>query len=487
MKKVMRLSCIVMALLMALAVFAGCSRTPAESGTSKSGSTPSSGDSSKDDTYAGTALDNIEKGLFDFGGMTITLADPYNHNLTPGLSEATDRLIERIALLKENWNVNFKFETIDADAYWDNMVTAVMGGNPYGDIMFAFPWMMTDWIAGGAPRDLKPVIDELGLDLNDGTYTRMVINDNTIGNKIFGLARGYNKLQYSLIYNPKMFANKGLEDPNALIEKGAKWDFDTLRDYAQKLTEFNTDGDLVSLGLTAAGTRQIMASFVLSNGGQFIKFDADGMPSFALNDAKGLEALKYFEDMAYTDKSFTSMDWQDAADQLLNGKVGMYICEEWVAEYIQQTAAENAMDDSYALTYFPKGPQGTEFLDVSYGGNSYWIPSTIDAERAKAALACYCALYFPRNDVSKADAVMQRAEELFADEASAKVYQDIVMNDRARSAGFARMGLNEILGYVSEDLMLGVGTPQSVLGNYEGEIAGLLQDSGYVSVLKGQQ
>ena len=82
---------------------------------------------------------------------------------------------------------------------------------------------------------------------------------------------------------------------------------------------------------------------------------------------------------------------------------------------------------------------------------------------------------------------MQRAEELFADEASAKVYQDIVMNDRARSAGFARMGLNEILGYVSEDLMLGVGTPQSVLGNYEGEIAGLLQDSGYVSVLKGQQ
>lgn len=484
MKKAIRLMAMVMAMLMALTLLVGCDSNPdtSNSGTSNSGT-------SNDASSSASPLDSIQEGLYDFGGITVTLAHPYEWYLEPGISSENDRLIERIAQIEKNWNVKLEFKTIDADTYWESMVTAVMGNEPYGDLMFAFPWYMPDWIAGGAVKDLSPIIEELGLDLNDGTWSKVVTDDYTIGNQTFALSRGYNEVNYGLLYNPKMFTAAGLTDPNELIAAGGSWDYDTLRDYAKQLTKVDSStGATQQYGMASCGTLFVTANFILSNGGSFVNVDENGIPSYALNESKALTGLQYMYDMAYVDKSLTSATWDGAAQQLLNGQVGMYLCEEWVIEYVQEYAVENGLEDCYAMTYFPIGPDGTDYVDTSYGGNGWWIPSTVSDEHAKAALAVYAALYYPEYDgLTKEEIVTQRSEELFADEASAAVYVDIIMSDRAKSAGYARMGLNEIMGYFSEGLFLGDGTPQSSAEEYRVEIESLLEDSAYMQTLKKQQ
>lgn len=483
MKKVVRLMAMVMAMLMALVLLVGCDSDPVTSNPSgtPSGSTPTAPE--------GTPLDRIEEGLFDFGGATVTLAHPYEWYLEPGTSTENDRLLERIDLVEKNWNVNLEFATIDADTYWESMVTAVMGNEPYGDLMFAFPWYMTDWIAGGAVKDLTPIIEELELDLGDGTWSKVVTDDYTIGNQKFAVSRGYEEVNFGLLYNPKMFAAAGLTDPNKLIADGGKWDYDTLRDYAKELTKVDpSTGATQQYGMAACGTLFVTANFVLSNGGSFVDIAADGTPSFALGKPEALTGMQYMYDMAYVDKSLTSGTWDGAAQQLLNGQVGMYLCEEWVIEYVQEYAVENGLEDSYAMTYFPMGPNGKDWVDTSYGGNGWWIPSTVSDEHAKATLAVYAALYYPQYDgMTKEEIITQRSEELFADEASAAVYVDIIMNDRAKSSGYARMGLNEIMGYLSEGLFLGDGTPQSSVEEYRVEIESLLADSAYMQTLNKQK
>lgn len=429
-------------------------------------------------------------GEYNFKGETVTIASAYikEDEMVPGRNADTDRLLKRIEEVEKEYNVKIDFKQVDAGTYWKDMATNIMSDKPFGDIMETIPWYAGDLISAGAVRDISKISKELGIDFNDGTWSKVVAGDMTYGSEIYGFNRERDAVQVLCLYNKKLFNAAGLTDPNELIAQNKKWDFSTFRDYARRLVKYDSSGEITQWGVGTTCQDMVLAGMIMSNGGQVVGFEENLMPKLALTDAKALTAVDLFNNMVNTDKSLTAFSYKKAAEFFPTGKLGMLLCEEWVLdEYVNTYAAESNIDRSeYGLTYFPIGESGTDYIDPSMGGNSMFIPNNISEERAKMALVVYAALYAPDDSMTREQEIRIRADELFGDEKSADIYTDILLNWRIKSNDVSRAGLHESFVSLTDMLMQGGGTPSSIINGLAPEMQAYIDDSAYTAVIKKQ-
>ncbi len=440
--------------------------------------------SEKDKSSA--ASSEAEEVKYDFGGVKIVFADTWGKDLTPGKDLETDNLIEKIDQVKAKYKVDFDWIKVDPGPYWDHMASTIMSGEPYGDVMYSFPWMFTDWIKAGAIKEVGSLAQELGIDFNKGSWNKFIIDESTYGGEIYGFSKKANTIQSSLLYNKRLFMEAGLTDPNDLIAQGKKWDYATMQEYARQLTKTDSTGATVQWGLSTMDSHWLMTTFVICNDGRVIDY-SQNPPQFVMDEPKSLTGLDYFDRMLNIDKTIYTRpaggDWKITVDAFTNGKIGMFRMEEWVIEYVRDVMTENGTNEDYALTYFPMGPDATKFVDESYGGNAYFIPATIDDEKAKAALLVYNDLMELYNEESKEEHALQIAESLFADEVSCEVYVDLMAGDKIVSNGACRVGLRESMMEMVGYFLDNDGTPQSIVAENKPVFQGIINDSSYSKLL----
>lgn len=426
---------------------------------------------------------------YDFGGMKITFADTWGKDLTPGKDAETDALIKKIDEVEKKYHIEFEWKKIDSGPYWDNMASVIMSGEPFGDIMYSFPWMITDWIKAGAVKDAGAIAESVGIDFKDGTWNDFIVDETTYGDTIYGFSKKPNAIQSSLLYNKRLFREAGLTDPNELIKNGGKWDYATLEEYARKLTKLDSSGNTVQWGLSTMDSYWLMTTFVVNNGADLINYSTNP-PTFNMDDPKSLAGLEVFNRMLNTDKSIylrpNGSGWEVTVDAFANGTVGMFRAEEWVIEYIRDVMTENGTNEEYGLTYFPQGPSSTGFVDESYGGNSYFIPASISNEKAQAALLVYRDLMEPDDGYTKEERIRNTGEALFPDEASVDVYVDLMLNNKIKSNGVCRVGLREAMMELAGSFAENAGTPQSIIAEAKPRYQGVINDSSYTAVINEQ-
>lgn len=425
-----------------------------------------------------------------YNGDTVTIASAYikEDEMVPGRNADTDRLLKRIDEVEKEYNVKIEFKQVDAGTYWKDMATNAMSNTPFGDIMETTPWYAGALIAAGAIRDISGISKNLGIDFNDGTWSRVVAGDMTYGSEIYGFNRERDAVQVLCLYNKKLFSAAGLTDPNELIAQNKKWDFSTFRDYARRLVKYDSAGEITQWGVGTTCKDMVLAGLIMSNGGAVVDYDEKLLPKLAVTDAKALTAVELFNNMVNTDKSLEEFSYKKAAEFLPTGKLGMLLCEEWVLdEYINTYAAESNIDRSeYGLTYFPLGPSGTDYIDPSMGGNAMFIPKGLSDERAEMVLKVYAALYAPDKEITREQETGIRADELFGDETSAEVYSRIVLDGHIKSNSVSRVGLHESFLGLTDMLMQGGGTPSSIINGLAPEMQACVDDSPYTAVIKKQ-
>lgn len=188
------------------------------------------------------------------------------------------------------------------------------------------------------------------------------------------------------MYNKRLMQEAQLTDPNELIAGGGKWDYATMEEYARKLTKLDSTGSTVQWGLSTMDSYWLMTAFIVNNGAELIDYSTNP-PTFNMDSPKSLTGLEYFNRMLNTDKTIylrpNGSDWKVTVDEFANGKIGMFRAEEWVIEYIRDVMTENGTNEEYGLTYFPQGPDATEFVDESYGRQLLFHPG-LDQRRESA-------------------------------------------------------------------------------------------------------
>lgn len=128
---------------------------------------------------------------------------------------------------------------------------------------------------------------------NDPAYDIETMNKYSWKGKYFGVTikNAWSTAHPLVFFNRTLFKNAGVTDPSALWKSG-KWDWDTMKETAQKMTKTVNGIDIYGLGSAPANY------FLASYGTDIAKVDnAKGNITNNLNDPKVIKTFEYLADM----------------------------------------------------------------------------------------------------------------------------------------------------------------------------------------------
>jgi multiple sugar transport system substrate-binding protein len=369
-----------------------------------------------------------EETSYDFGGMTITLAWPWDPRYTEP-SDETDRFNARVAEVEQKLNIDFQWIAVDGGEFYDNMVANTMAGDNFGDIMFCQPWIFPEWIKAGLVADLGPIAESVDIDLSDPSWNSLARTETTYDGVQYGMDKFTKEVNAGVIFNKRLVEEAGLPSPYEQVDNDT-WTWDTLQQYAKALTVADADGTVEQWGFTSMNQQAIADMLVVSNYGDIVDRDTQTVIADSENT---LEALALYQQMVAVDKTVRMGDpddWESNIKAFAEGTVGMMLAEQWVIDYINTMEPED-----FGYVYFPKGPKADDYVSQA-GFFEFWIPDNIPLERQQAALLAFSMIFdnlYP--EMSLDDYYKMVAEKYLQDEEGAAIYADIQERNLFRTMG----------------------------------------------------
>ena len=182
--------------------------------------------------------------------------------------------------------------------------------------------------------------------------------------RLFGIPRPGGAHQ-NYFYNTKLFQEAGVETPDKMFDAG-KWNLETLRESALKLTKRGTDGRAQQFGLVSflSDVNQI-TGVIWSHGATW--FDKEFTKS-TMNTPEAVAAVTYAANLVRKDKVSPQTSEGDI-DWLATGKIGLQ--NSWIS-----TAAVFATYPyDWDIAPQPKGPNNKDWETVQ-SGNLWIMPPT---------------------------------------------------------------------------------------------------------------
>lgn len=351
-----------MALAMVVAV-AGCTKKP-------------KGDTSK--TTSKNPIDAVKEKSVDLGtlvkfnGQTVTIAYPWETDLTPGKSIAIDKMLARIAALEEKYDCKLEHKNIPIADYYDQMVNNTMAGNPFGDLM---TMRITTFISAAKAGIMADLTNLPAYKNNlDRDLAKFAADALKVDGKYYAMVSNPPPIRSMMVFNKTLLKDANLEEPYKLVKEG-KWTWDELEKYISAAGVFNADGSVAVWGLQATwGT--LGKVMINSNMGDIITQNEDGKYEFVMDSPNALEALnkeiewiekRYMPDTekgGAWDKPYIDFEASKAAFALTGG--------EWSLKRINDAL----VTDDFGVVHFPKGPKATQYVSDISNFDSMFIPNT---------------------------------------------------------------------------------------------------------------
>lgn len=358
-------------------------------GSADTASTSTTTDSAEETTEAGSdTASSGESTLYNDGETrTIKIGTWYDHYYDstntdihddPSVSdeELAQQHFDIVKEVEDKYNVKIEFVNLTWDGTQESINTSILAGTPDCDIYevdlsFGIPAALNGFATNledilPADSDIfndQMVFSQVDIGKEDGVY---LFQSNSAEMGLAGT--------YMLAYNKQMLDEAGLEDPNALYERG-EWTWDKWREYMLALTQ-DTDGDGV-IDVYGFGSRYdyLVYNLTMSNGTGIAMSDTENLSS-----PEVAEVLDFIYNMYNVDKvanPWNADDWDYNQNCYMDGRVAFWCDAAWIS---------NANDDAslgFDVVWcpWPIGPSGDEatnkFKNVS-SGNAWMIPAGVD-------------------------------------------------------------------------------------------------------------
>lgn len=358
-------------------------------GSADTASTSTTTDSAEETTEAGSdTASSGESTLYNDGETrTIKIGTWYDHYYDstntdihddPSVSdeELAQQHFDIVKEVEDKYNVKIEFVNLTWDGTQESINTSILAGTPDCDIYevdlsFGIPAALNGFATNledilPADSDIfndQMVFSQVDIGKEDGVY---LFQSNSAEMVLAGT--------YMLAYNKQMLDEAGLEDPNALYERG-EWTWDKWREYMLALTQ-DTDGDGV-IDVYGFGSRYdyLVYNLTMSNGTGIAMSDTENLSS-----PEVAEVLDFIYNMYNVDKvanPWNADDWDYNQNCYMDGRVAFWCDAAWIS---------NANDDAslgFDVVWcpWPIGPSGDEatnkFKNVS-SGNAWMIPAGVD-------------------------------------------------------------------------------------------------------------
>lgn len=278
--------------------------------------------------------------------------------------------------VEEKYNVEIEFVNLTYTGIQESINTSILAGQPDCDIYEVDLSFGIGAALNGYATDLEEILPEDSDIRND----QMVFSQVDIG-----LDKGIYLFQsnsaemvlantYMLAYNKQMLDEAGLEDPNALYERG-EWTWDKWREYLLALTQ-DTDGDGV-IDVYGYGSRFdfLIYNLLMSNGTAIASSDTENLSSPEVTEV--LDFIYNIYNVDHVANPWNSDDFDYNQNCYMDGRVAFWIDAAWIS-----SANEDAnLEFDVVWCPWPIGPSGDEatnkFKNVS-SGNAWMIPAGVE-------------------------------------------------------------------------------------------------------------
>lgn len=350
--------------------------------------TPSSVESSESTDSSVADSGESGNGLYNEGETrTIRIGTWYDHYYDstntdiyddPSVSdeELAQKHFDIVKEVEEKYNVRIEFVNLTWDGIQESINTSILAGQPdcdiyEGDLGFLIPAALN-----GFATNLEDVLPaDNGLFTDQTVFSQVDIGKDD-GVYLFQSNSGEMLLAntYMLAYNKQMLDEVGLEDPNALYERG-EWTWEKWREYLLALTR-DTDGDGV-IDVYGYGSRWdfLVYNLTMSNGTTIASSDTENLSSPEVGEC--LDFIYNMYNVDHVANPWNADDFNYNQNAYMDGRVAFWIDAAWISD----ANNESGLGFDVVWCPWPIGPSGDEstnkFKNVS-SGNAWMIPTGVE-------------------------------------------------------------------------------------------------------------
>jgi ABC-type glycerol-3-phosphate transport system substrate-binding protein len=255
---------------------------------------------------------------------------------------------------------------------------------------------------------------------------------------------GYSEARSGVYFNKRLLQDAGI-DPESIYDMQAdgSWTWDKFEELCQKVqVDKDNDGTNDVWGMTLNEGIMTTAA-VFSNNGDYVGKDANGKYTYDLEKPETLEALEWVTHMydTYDMPDPEGAEWDYYKEAFLNGMAAFMPDDEYCGtpgNFLED------MKDEVGFVMFPKGPKGTDYVNV-WTNNAVAIPACYDADKAwKIAFAWNLYTQAPSAEYKDYNGYLSTARNGIFD--SRAVDETITMMSEKGTIGFQSMVPNLDLG-----------------------------------------
>ncbi len=364
-----------------------------------------------------------DSGDADFEGLTFRICDDgfiikEEEDLSKMLTEREEMLFARYEEIEDDYNCQIEFEVWDEDT----LLARKAGGLEYADILNMRLNRVYEEYENGY---LLPLSDLPYVDLTDEKYgsaqfiEAMTWNGDTVCAypQYWGIMTP--NFCDAVFFNPDVFTLINQPNPHELYEQGA-WNWEALENIGKGCLSASTPDKPMYMSTLNNYFARMM---ILSNGGQYIKENAEGKYEYGLVSDESLEAIEKAND--FYEQGYL-VDYPGSVDEALTLFVDNQIA--LIAEYsVQGIFFDNGvigvgMQGEYCWAYNPTGPKGIDQTTGLISNENQYIFATNEKETDIESLGRFVDLLFEPISEEPMDWVDTFLNMNFYDDTSREVF-----------------------------------------------------------------
>lgn len=218
------------------------------------------------------------------------------------------------------------------------------------------------------------------IDLTAEKWNGSTLNFMTKGGKVYGVATGNSEPRQCLYFNKRVLEEAGI-DWESIYDMQAEnaWTWEAFEEMLKAINkDTDNDGVLDIYGMTGNNSDLYMMG-VVSNGGEFFRFNDAGELEIAVNSDEALEGLAWAKDVwaNYGYQQPADGSWDYFKEAWKQGFCGFYMYQTYGGFNDNSEMAD--MADEWGCVAFPIGPKGETYVNIT-SDNVTVIPNVYDAE-----------------------------------------------------------------------------------------------------------
>ena len=317
----------------------------------------------------------------DFGGQTIYIYDYWTADDTrkDDPSEEEQAQYDYRDWIMETYNCEIR-QIQKGD--WTTNVQELTNFCTSPDGTLCLYILPPDFVGTPMGNDLFAAWESENIDFEDDKWNDSTINFMTKGDKVYGVATGNSEPRQCLFFNKRVLEEAGI-DWETIYDMQAEgtWTWEAFEEMLIQITkDTDNDGVIDIYGMTGNNSDMFMMG-VVSNGGEFFRFNDEGKLEIAVNSDAALEGLAWTKDVFakyfYQQPADGSWDYFKAA--WLQGFCGFYMYQTYGG--FNDNSELAPMEDEWGCVAFPKGPKGDKYVSI-VSDNVTVIPNVYEADVA---------------------------------------------------------------------------------------------------------